>query len=143
MSRAPAVKRRKLSPQPAEDGSRAERADSKKKSTKELYDQPSSWDLEQDYETRPRKGGKKDKEITRLPIKTADGMVQELEVPEEEESDLAWSSEGESEPEEKPEKEKKPAKPMRQQIMEAKEELAKIALLLNEDPEENAPAFKT
>lgn len=143
MSRAPAVKRRKLSPQPAEDGSRAERADSKKKSTKELYDQPSSWDLEQDYETRPRKGGKKDKEITRLPIKTADGQVQELEVPEEDESDLAWSSEGESEPEDKPEKEKKPEKPMRQQIMEAKEELAKIALLLNEDPEENAAAFKT
>ncbi|KFX91441.1 hypothetical protein V490_05899, partial [Pseudogymnoascus sp. VKM F-3557] len=145
MSRAaPAVKRRKLSPQPGDGESRAERADSKKKSTKEFYDQASSWDLEQDYETRPRKGGKKDKENTRLPIKTADGMVQELEVPEEDdESDLAWLSEGESEPEEKPEKEKKPEKPMRQQIMEAKEELAKIALLLNEDPEENAAAFKT
>ncbi|KFY38714.1 hypothetical protein V495_06415, partial [Pseudogymnoascus sp. VKM F-4514 (FW-929)] len=144
MSRAPAVKRRKLSPQPGEGESRAERADSKKKSTKKFYDQASSWDLEQDYETRPRKGGKKDKENTRLPIKTADGMVQELEVPEEDdESDLAWLSEGESEPEEKPEKEKKPEKPMRQQIMEAKEELAKIALLLNEDPEENAAAFKT
>ncbi|KAL5351241.1 hypothetical protein ACLOAV_003093 [Pseudogymnoascus australis] len=143
MSRAaPAVKRRKLSPQPG-DESRAERADSKKKSTKEFYDQASSWDLEQDYETRPRKGGKKDKENTRLPIKTADGMVQELEVEDDDESDLAWLSEGESEPEDKPEKEKKPEKPMRQQIMEAKEELAKIALLLNEDPEENAAAFKT
>lgn len=146
MSRAPAAKRRKLSPQSTERDNAAEKAERKAKSTKAFYEQASSWDLEQDYETRPRKGGKKDKENTRLPIKTADGLVQQVEVQDEDEgdeSDLAWLSAAESEPEEEPEKEEKPEKPIRQQILEAKEELAKIALLLSEDPEENAGAFKT
>jgi len=145
---AHAVKRRKLSPPPTnkDDSSFTAESDSKSnKASKAFYKQASSWNLEQDYETRPRKGGKKDKENTRLPIKTADGLIQQVEVQEDEgeESDLAWLSEGESEPEEEPEKQKRPEKPIRQQILEAKEELAKCALLINEDPEENAGAFKT
>ncbi len=146
---APTVKRRKLTPPPVEEtkATTAAKGESKDdKASKSFYKSASSWDLEQDYETRPRKGGKKDKENTRLPIKTADGQIQEIQPAEEDEgdeSDLAWLSEGESEPEWEPTEEKKPEKPLKQQILEAKEELAKCAMALNEDPEENAGAFQT
>jgi nucleolar complex protein 3 len=145
MVKVPAVKRRKLTP-PTTDGE-----DSSPSTvdhipeTNACLKQASSWNLEQDYETKPRKGEKKDKENTRLPIKTSDGLVQQVEVPEEaneEESDLEWLGADESE-EEVVEEVKKPTVPMRQQILEAKEEMARIALMLNEDPEENAGAFKS
>jgi len=149
MARVPALKRRKLTP-PTSDGEdsspstlEAAPQSNGRKSTAAFFKQASSWNLEQDYESRPRKGKKKDKESTRLPIKTSDGLVQQVEVPEvnEEESDLEWL--GADEPLEEPVVEaKKPTVPMRQQILEAKEELARIALMLNEDPEENLGAFK-
>jgi nucleolar complex protein 3 len=143
MARVPAVKRRKLTP-PATDGedsspSTVEAAPE----SNAFFKQASSWNLEQDYESRPRKGKKKDKESTRLPIKTADGIVEQVQAPEEEEqSDLEWlePDEVEEEIEEKP---AAPTVPIRQQILEAKEELAQIALVLNEDPEENGAAFKS
>jgi nucleolar complex protein 3 len=144
MARVPAVKRRKLTP-PASDGE-----DSSPSTlnivhkTNAFIKQASSWNLEQDYENRPRKGSKKDKENTRLPIKTAEGEVQQLEVTEEaDESDLEWLGVDGTDGEAAEEEVKKPTVPMRQQILEAKEELARIALMLNEDPEENTGAFKT
>lgn len=145
MGRVPAVKRRKLTP-PATDGeestvSTLEAAPE----TSTFFKQASSWNLEQDYETRPRKGKKKERESTRLPIKTSEGLIQQVEEPEEaqeEESDLEWLGADGSE-EEVAEDVQEPTVPVRQQILEAKEELARIALLLNEDPEENAGAFKT
>lgn len=143
MARVPAIKRRKLTP-PATDGedSSPSTLDSAPNG-KGFYEQASAWDLEQDYETRPRKG-KKEKENTRLPIKTTDGEVQQVKILEEvkdEDSDMAWLDE-ESAEEEEVQTEKKPKIPIRQQIMEAKEELARIAMMLNEDPEENGGAFK-
>lgn len=147
MARIPAVKRRKLTP-PALDGE--ESSPSTVEAAPEsnaFFKQASSWNLEQDYESRPRKGKKNHKESTRLPIKSADGTIEQVDAPEEEaaESDLEWlGAEEGAEEEEIVEKEPtKPSKPIKQQILEAKEELAKIALVLNEDPEENAGAFKT
>ncbi|KAH6669014.1 putative nucleolar complex-associated protein 3 [Halenospora varia] len=147
MARVPAVKRRKLTP-PATDGEDSSPSTLEAvPDTNDFLSQAASWNLEQDYETKPRKGKKKEKESTRLPIKTSDGLIQQVEAPEEkeeEESDLEWLGVEGSEAEEE---EKKPIKeepkiPVRQQILQAKEELARIALMLNEDPEENTGAFK-
>ena len=146
MVKIPATKRRKLTP-PATDGedsspSTLERVPEQNT----FYKQPASWNLEQDYETRPRKDKKKGKENTRLPIKTAEGLIVQVEGPEDAsdaESDLEWlGAEGSEEEEVVEEVAKKPEVPLRQQILEAKEELARIARLLNEDPEENTAAFK-
>lgn len=148
MAKVPAAKRRKLTP-PTSDGedSSPSTLDSAPKSNAFFNKQASSWSLEQDYETRPRKGKKKDNESTRLPIKTSDGLVQAApveaaEVVEVEGSDLDWSGVDESD-EEVVKKPAEPKIPIRQQIFQAKEELARIALMLNEDPEENAGAFQT
>ncbi|KAG9246792.1 nucleolar complex-associated protein-domain-containing protein [Calycina marina] len=149
MVKVPAPKRRKLEP-PASDGEdsspstlEAVPQTNGRKSSAAFFQQASSWNLEQEYESRPRKGKKKDKESTRLPIKTADGLVQQAEVPEvkEEESDLEWLGADELVEEEVVEVKNKQTVPIRQQILEAKEELAKIALMLNEDPEESLGAF--
>lgn len=145
MARIPAVKRRRLTP-PAEDGgdSSPSTLDNGPESSA-FFKQASSWNLEQDYETRPRKGRKKEKESTRLPIKTAEGVIQQHVATEEvaePESDLEWlgAEESEDEPEEV---EVKPTVPVRQQILEAKEEMARIALMVTqEDPEEHVGAFK-
>lgn len=139
MAKVPAVKRRKLdSPTAAEPAS----------TLSNFYQNAAGWDLEQDYESRPRKGKKREKENTRLPIKTSDGLIKQVDAPtkeQEEASDQEWLEEDSQQEEEPvPEKvEEKPKVPLRQQILEAKEELARIALLLNENPEENAGAFKT
>jgi nucleolar complex protein 3 len=146
MVKVPAVKRRKLTP-PATDGEDSSPSTlDHAPETNPFFKQAASWNLEQDYETKPRKDKKKVKESTRLPIKTSEGLVQQVEVPEkinEEESDQEWLGVDDSEEEVVEEEEKKPTVPMRQQILEAKEEMARIALMLNEDPEENAGAFKT
>jgi nucleolar complex protein 3 len=100
------------------------------------------WDLEQDYEQRPRKRQKSDRENIRLPIKTAEGEIKQLDVPEVEvgysievqdegSSDDIFDSESDVIPEGIPEISE------RQQILEAKEELARIATLISEDPEEH------
>jgi nucleolar complex protein 3 len=149
MARVPAVKRRKLTP-PATDGEESTGSTLQTVPGQNAFSkQASTWNLEQDYESRPRKGNKREKENTRLPIKTSEGLIQQVEVPEEvneEKSDLEWLGAHESEDEiaeEVAEEVQKHTIPVRQQILEAKEELARIALLLNEDPEENAGAFKT
>jgi len=145
MARVPAVKRRRLTPPPT-DG------DESSPSTLEIepeqnafFKQASSWNLEQDYESRPRKGTKKEKESTRLPIKTSDGVVQQVTEPEvaEVESDLEWlGAESAGDEEEVVEEPSKPTISSKQQILEAKEEMARIAGMLNEDPEENFGAFR-
>ena len=101
------------------------------------------WDLEQDYEQRPRKQKSKDKENTRLPIKTAEGRLEQLHVPEVTHTDdSSWlSSEEEGIQDSGPIQEETKV-PIRQQILEAKEELARLATLVNEDPEEHAGAFR-
>ena len=135
MAVMPPTKRRKLSPPPKGRNDDTQNA---------FFKQAAGWDLEQDYENRPRKNKKKEKESTRLPIKTAEGRIEQLRVPEIEQTDPDnWFESGNGNAPEQEERElEKPRVPIRQQILEAKEELARIATLINEDPEEHAGAFK-
>ncbi|KAL9583088.1 MAG: hypothetical protein Q9203_005229, partial [Teloschistes exilis] len=109
--------------------------------------QATEWNLEQEYEQKSRKR-KKETESTRLPIKTAEGRVERLASPlkeeEEQEDSTFGSSDGEAsavEGEDQAEEETVEV-PLRQQIIEAKEELARIGTLLSEDPEEHIGGFK-
>ncbi|KAL8722045.1 MAG: hypothetical protein Q9225_001421 [Loekoesia sp. 1 TL-2023] len=102
------------------------------------------WNLEQHYEQKPRKQ-KKEFESTRLPIKTAEGRIERVEIPEEEQGDQGGSLSSGTEKESDVETviEEKPAVvSTRQQIIEAKEELARIGTLLSEDPEEHVGGFR-
>jgi len=141
MSRIPAAKRRRLSP-PADDASAPPSSQEHKPA---FVANASKWDLEQDYEQRPRKQ-KKQKENVKLPVRTVEGWVAhpiEAVEKEEEKADSFIASASEGENEEQDELVKEPKIPPRQQILEAKEELARIAGLLNEDPEEHIGALKT
>src|ERR1700733_12333462 len=124
MGSVPAVKRRKLTP-PATDGEESAVSTLEAvPNSNSFFKQASSWNLEQDYETRPRKGKKKEKENTRLPIITSEGRVQQVEEPEEnqeEPNDLEWL-EAQQSGEEIVEEIQKPTIPVREQILEAKEE---------------------
>ncbi|KAL4976850.1 nucleolar complex-associated protein-domain-containing protein [Aspergillus desertorum] len=137
------TKRRRVSP-PGEEENRSSRLD-------DFYSNAAEWDLEQDYEQRPRKLNKKEKERTRLPIKTAEGF-QNVEASESEAEDddsfLAtdddeMDEDGDAEEDEAKESEEEAPKiPLKQQIMQAKEEIARTATLVNEDPEEHISSFK-
>ncbi|KAF3483351.1 nucleolar complex-associated protein 3 [Arthroderma uncinatum] len=136
MAASVSVKRRRLSPS-------GDAAPLKSK----FYSQAAQWDLEQDYERRPRKS-KKGKEKTRLPIKTQEGTLEHLEEDdkpdESSESDIFSSDEedGESAATTKPAPATVSSLPPKVQILEAKEALARIASLINEDPEEHMELFK-
>ncbi|KAF8540859.1 nucleolar complex-associated protein-domain-containing protein [Trichophaea hybrida] len=113
-----------------------------------------NWKLEQTYETcgpRVLKRQKKEKESTRLPIKTASGIVVQHvasgPVVQEEEDEGEEKEEKEEKEEENVEEmvveqEQKPKIPERQRVLEAKEELARIAFAVQEDPEENVAMCK-
>jgi nucleolar complex protein 3 len=110
----------------------------------DLFDRAADWDLEQIYEQRSRS---RKQESTRLPIKTVEGRIQHVEetvVSEDEESFLGSGSATSDGIETPPTDgvDETPAIPLREQIVAAKEELARIAVLLNEDPEEHAGSFK-
>ena len=112
----------------------------------EFFQQAAGWNLEQDYEQRPRKKAKKLKEATRLPIKTAEGRIEQLNVPQVgSEDEESWLGSGnESEQKQVPSSIGEEVKvSIRQQIIDAKEELARIAGLISESPEEHAGAFRT
>lgn len=142
MGVAHAAKRRRLSPP----------GDGEAKSSRGTYNGAAEWDDEQDYERRPRKLDKKEKEPTRLPIKTSEGVkrVEEPE-PEHDESDsfLGTDDDEDEDPQEvvdedeEKEEEEKPKIPLKVQIIQAKEEIARIATYINEDPEEHISSFKT
>lgn len=140
-SEARSTKRRRLSP-PEDD---APAKDHKQSFLKNA----AKWDLEQDYENRPRRLEKK-KKNNKLPVRTTEGWVappttvDEIKSEDESDSFLGSGSDGEEGEEmDVDEEEKKPKIPARQQILEAKEELARIASLVNEDPEEHIGALKT
>ena len=133
------AKRRRITP-PLD-----EKAISETIKSSDLFDRAVDWDLEQDYEQRSRM--KKQKESTRLPIKTAEGKVERLEekdISEDDDSFLGTDSDADDGLETPPtdEVDEAPAVPLREQIFVAKEELARIAVLLNEDPEEHSGSFK-
>lgn len=136
-------KKRRLSPEQDDH-------ESSVKVQKSFFKNAASWDLEQDYENRPRKSKKKEKASTKLPVKTADGRLEQYNSINDDaasvESDGDWlegggsddaASEAESE-----QVEEKPRIPEREQILRAKEELAKLGSQLSEDPEEHPGAFK-
>lgn len=149
MASGNAAKRRRLSP--PEDGTgKAPGNSNSAASLNDFYKQAAGWDLEQDYERRPRKT-KKEKESSRLPIKTAEGNIERVEEPDktqEEDSDNLFDSNDE---EEVPESAPPPVEPVetpesqlppKVQIRDAKEELARISALILEDPEEHIDLFK-
>lgn len=145
MAKVPASKRRRLSPpvKAEKNGSSTLVAESDKERGDGFMHRAALWNLEQAYEQRPRKRKKNDKESSRLPIKTAEGHIQQVAAPSKVESDGdRWLD---SEEDLEPEGEKVTAEAVepvskasiRRRILEAKEELARIASLINEDPEEH------
>lgn len=148
------VKKRKLAHASSGD---SQPAPSSKRTQKDFFKQAANWNLEQDYENRPRKGKKAAKESSRLPLKTADGRLELLKGLDPEEdvasiaSDTEWlegrddaaGSDLDYDQEDEDEGEREPQIPESQQILEAQEELAKAAMLLNENPEENISGLKT
>ncbi len=152
MARAPPPKRRRLSPKtdPTDEDTSPSTlgGESDAAGGDDFYSRAARWNLEQGYEQRPRKSKDREKGNTRLPIKTADGRIEQLEVPEMvgEDGD-SWLESGDDESQDEDvsiqQVEEAPKVSQRQQILEAKEELARIASLINEDPEEHAGSFRT
>ena len=137
MAVMPVPKRRKLSP--AEGGTHGGRSADTQDA---FYKQAAGWNLEQDYEQRPRKK-RKEKESTRLPIKTAEGRIEQVKSLELQRDDSDNWFDSEDQPKEDHiQVEEQPKVPIYQQILDAKEELARLATSINEDPEEHAGAFK-
>lgn len=127
-----------------------------------------NWSLEENYAERSRKRSKKaakaEKVSDRLPIRTADGTMRPMAREATDNNTASDSDPFADSDDDKDKKNDAQAKakndgsgarkaaariqeqnarlPERQQIQNAKEELAKIALKLNENPEENAGAFK-
>lgn len=151
MARAPPPKRRRLSPKVDTvngDDSQLNTADEGGEvAVDSFYSRAARWNLEQGYEQRPRKAKDREKQNSRLPIKTADGRIEQLEVAEavEEDGD-SWleSPDEDGQDGDVPvgEVEEAPKVSQRRQILEAKEELARIASLINEDPEEHTGSFR-
>ncbi|RYP71250.1 hypothetical protein DL771_004942 [Monosporascus sp. 5C6A] len=147
MSTRPSKKRRLTPPQSGDEDASSR---SEKKIQKQFFQNAASWDLEQDYETKARKGKKKEKESSRLPIRLPDGRLQQVAAPASDlrsvESDEDWLEDGDGDvADEEPQGRavpEKPDVPEPQQILEAKEELAKLASALNENPEESVGNFK-
>jgi nucleolar complex protein 3 len=142
MAQIPAIKRRRLSPTLASGERGISPSTLGADPNGDYLVRASRWDLEQDYEQRPRKLSKRETENTKLPVKTPEGRIEQLVVPivaevEEAESDLGFSSGDDEAEDEQSEQEVVVELSPGQQIIEAKEELARIAGLLNEDPEEN------
>ena len=144
MTVEPAVKRRKLSPPVSSDPDPSKSTLVGWTTTLDDYsNRAAGWNLEQNYEQRPRKQNKKEKENTRLPIKTAEGRLEQLEAPDVTHDDDSWLSSEEGSIEDSGNVQEEAEIPIRQQILETKEELARLATSINEDPEEHAGMFRT
>lgn len=135
------AKRRRLTP-PIDDSKNSETIQSK-----DLFHRAVDWDLEQDYEKRSRH--KKVKESNKLPIKNVEGKIEQVEQGQESEDEsdsfLGSGSEIEDDEADTPpteDAEVTPAIPLKQQVVQAQEEIARLAGLINEDPEEHAGSFK-
>jgi nucleolar complex protein 3 len=134
-------KRRRLTP-PIDDSKASETVNAS-----DLFVRAANWDLEQEYEQRAR--SKKAKESTRLPTKTVEGTLKQAVVPKDDDSDsfLGSGTDDEDGAEESAQQSTPPTEPeqqlpVKQQVLLAKEEIARLAALLNEDPEEHASSFK-
>lgn len=135
------AKRRRLSP-PIDDS-----AVSKTIQASDLFHNAADWELEDKYQQRSKNKSRSD--VTRLPTINADGVIERAKdlavAAEETDSFLGSGSEDESEdtpPTDVAEEEDVPKIPLPLQVRAAKEEIARIAALINEDPEEHAGSFK-
>lgn len=134
------AKRRRITP-PLDDSKQSETIQSK-----DLFHRAADWDLEQEYESRSRH--KKVKETNRLPTKNAEGKIQQAALTEDisgDETDSFLGSGSEEDDADTPptdDAEPAPEVPLKQQLIVAQEEIARLAGLINEDPEEHAGSFK-
>lgn len=135
------AKRRRLSP-PIDDN-----AESKTIKSSDLFHNAADWDLEDHYQQRS--SNKKRADATRLPTINADGVIERAKdlaiAVEDADSFLGSGSEddgGDTPPTDIAEEEGTPNIPLPLQLRAAKEEIARIAALINEDPEEHAGSFK-
>jgi nucleolar complex protein 3 len=148
---APIAKRRRLSPEVEDAPAPAQYGTSSEEKMDDFYRNAAGWHLEQDYENRPR-NLKKKKEENRLPIKTADGWVEQapalVEQKEEDadsflgSGDEAEAVDEDSDDDEEQEAPEVPQISAREQILLAKENLAHVASMISEDPEENIGLLK-
>lgn len=148
MTVVPAHKRRRLTPSRSSDEDSSPStlvSQAEEPTSNDFFTNVARWDLEQAYEQRPRRKSAKQNESTRLPIKTAEGRVEQLQVPGIHVDDRSsWQGSDDQETKKSPEvEEKAPAIPIGQQIVEAQEELARVAGLISEDPEEHVGGFRT
>ena len=115
-------------------------------SQEDFYAKALRWKLEQDFESRPRKSRKKEKDPARLPIKTCEGQVKPSILPvidDEECSSVLSAQEHDVRIEEAASSGVDPLMSSKEQIRNAQEELARIAGLFNENPEEHANLFRS
>lgn len=143
-------KRRKLSPPhglPSSESNAVEDTDAHAFLRSTFSKNADQWNLEQDYEQRPRKQTHA-KESHRLPIKTAEGQLEQLQAPEREdaESEDSFESLGNDTPitdqSDTEENVQRSKVPVEEQVMQAQEELVRIADLINENPEEHISSLK-
>ena len=140
---SPPAKRRKISPpmQPHADRDDTAFFDA------DFSRSAASWDLERDYE-RKLFAKRKEKKREKLPSKTIEGRLERHEVSAEETDDSSSRETEVDTPLTEPSDHdnavvavSKQSAP--QQILDAKEELARVASLINEDPEEHVSSLKT
>ncbi|KAL9603495.1 MAG: hypothetical protein Q9219_001182 [cf. Caloplaca sp. 3 TL-2023] len=136
------TKRRKLSPPDSPSAGSSEESSTQNRHLERV----TGWNIEQNYEQRLRKS-RHVEESTRLPIKTADGRIEKATVILEQQEDTEESffgsgSENEDAIEETGNKGGPAEISVQQQVLEAREELARIGTLLSESPEEHTGGFK-
>ncbi|KAF4123222.1 nucleolar complex protein 3 [Geosmithia morbida] len=167
------VKRRKLEHDSSDDDANSKSQQSTRKTQKAFISNASNWNLEEDYESRPRKNKKSKKEqeraaaSNRLPLKNTDSgrleIIRNIQADDaaaggrsssdEDGSDTEWlgvdgDRDGRGEEDDRGEarkykhQPKENPKPEREQILQAQEELARLATAVSEDPEENVGAFR-
>ena len=147
MTVLPPLKRRRLSPPTSSDGQSPPLTPIAPQDLSRQNDhltQAAGWDLEQDYEQRPRRR-KNDVEIQRLPIKLRDGRVEHLgalQASSTDEDSLLGTADEEDREEQASVEDKSITGTPREQLLEAKEELARLAGLLSEDPEGHTSGFR-
>ena len=142
-------KRRRVTP-PRDDGPDSGNNDVRVQ--KQFFKSAATWNLEQSYESKSRKGKKREAKKNgndaggKLPVKTAQGTWQAHDDADSIASDADWlegeDDEGGVEEDPAAAAPEAPKIPEREQIRKAQEELAKIATQLNENPEEHPAAFK-
>ena len=133
MARMPAKKRRKLSP-PGSRGLDVSFTDERLKD---------GWTVEQHYETKPGKTNQQ-RESSRLPIKTADGIVQRVSAPVLQDEGDSISDSDTSE-EELPSGAAAGGPPLSvaEEFLQAQEDMARIATRIIQEPEEHIGGLKT